>query len=147
MIYIGIDPGLSGAICTIENDVVSFFDIGYLTSLLGMLSLQEKTVAIEKQNIRPGQAGMGKMMKNYGRLLGIMEAYGVTPTEVLPRTWYKYFGIKAGMKTPERKKFTAGLMEDMYPESKSQWYGPRGGLIDGRTDALAIASWLEATST
>jgi hypothetical protein len=147
MIYIGIDPGLSGSICILENGIPRFQEITDLTRLLCIMSMQEKSIAIEKQNLRPNQSGMGLMMKNYGRLLGMMEVYGITPTEVLPRTWYKHFGIRAGMAYAERKKFTAGVMEGLYPDQKDLWYGPRGGLIDGRTDALAIASWLKGTST
>ena len=146
MIYIGIDPGLSGAICCLSEEEVQFHDIGDLRQTLCLYVAKDKKVAIERQGVRPGQAGMGKMMRNYGRLLGIMEAFSVVPTEVQARVWYKHYGIKAGLTVKNRKNETAQLMLSKYPLLESEFYGPRGGLIDGRTDALAIANWLMETS-
>ena len=37
---------------------------------------------------------------------------------------------------------TAEIMSELYPEHKHLLYGPRGGLLDGRSDALAIAHFL-----
>jgi len=145
MTHIGIDPGLSGAICCLSEGEVQFYEIGGLVEVMQRYMVGPKSVAIERQGVRPGQAGMGKMMKNYGRLLGIMEAFSVVPTEVQARVWYKHYGIEAGLTVKNRKNKTAQLMLARYPLLESEFYGPRGGLIDGRTDALAIANWLMET--
>ena len=147
MTFIGIDPGLSGAICVIDPSCIGFYEIDELQLVMAQYSMADARVAIEMQSMRKNQAGMGKMMKNYGILLGIIQCFGSDVTEVQAKKWYKHLGMKANLSYADRKKETASLMLEKYPLLKDQLYGPRGGLIDGRSDALAIATWLVETCT
>ena len=79
-------------------------------------------------------------MINYGRLLEIAESAGVCINIITPQQWYKFFRIKGGMGYTERKTNTAKILELYLPEKEiAKLYGPRGGLLDGRSDAAAIA--------
>ena len=78
-------------------------------------------------------------MKNYGILLGKLDAYGLNFKEIHSTQWYRRYKIPSGLKTKDRKQMTAAIMSELYPEVKPMLYGPRGGLLDGRSDALAIA--------
>jgi len=145
MVHIGIDPGLKGSICVMDDSGVGFYKIEELKLVLTEYATHFYKVAIEMQNLRPNQAGMGKMMKNYGILLGLMQAFNSDYKEIQSKAWYKHFGIKANLSSDDRKRVTSSLMADRYPQIRSQLYGPRGGLLDGKSDALAIATYLKET--
>ena len=103
-------------------------------------------VAIERQVALPRQKGAGKTMYEFGRLVGYIDAYGLSMTIVRPQEWYRLYKIPSGMEYKQRKHRTAEIVSELYPQSTELFYGPRGGLIDGRTDALAIDHWLETTA-
>jgi hypothetical protein len=44
------------------------------------------------------------------------------------------------MKPADKKKFVASIALQLYP--KAPLFGPKGGLLDGRADALMIAHYL-----
>jgi len=141
MIHIGIDPGASGSVCVIEDEAIGFYDIPELKKVLGQYVMHEVKITIERQGTRKNQAGMGKMMRDYGFLLGTIDVFDGDVTEIRSQDWYKMYGIPSGMDRGLRKKKTAAIMEEKFPMVKSLFYGPRGGLLDGRTDALAIANF------
>ena len=99
--------------------------------------------------------GMGaKSNFQFGRNLGLVEA--ITHLQpwadkieyVQPKVWQKGCGIvfqyPNEMSTPHRaalrKRTVAKHALELYP--KAEIYGPRGGLKDGRSDALMIAHYL-----
>jgi len=136
---IGVDPGINGAICVLDTNELYFLETRELTLLSFYMGVP---IAVEKQVALPRQKGANKTAFEYGRLVGHIEAYGLNLTIVRPQEWYKIYSIPAGMKYSDRKKLTAEKMIQIYPECEKQLYGPRGGLLDGRSDALAIAHWL-----
>lgn len=141
MIYVGIDPGLTGAICVLEYGVPNFVQIEDLAALV----IEERIIGIETQTYSPRQKGAGTNMKNYGIQLGHLQAYSLEYQEISPLTWYKTFKIKSGMEYKERKKLTATKVGSLYPLATPLFYGPKGGLLDGRTDALAVAHHMKVT--
>ena len=148
MLFIGIDPGLSGAICVLDlNDnirFVDFTDIDFFESgawLLEAVEQQKVTVYLESPSMRPGNARGSdfKAAMNYGQILSSLKCYGFTPIEIRPQDWQKPMKLKT--KSKERKKHKqeiASKVKDRYPEAEI--YGPRGGIKDGRSDALGIAN-------
>ena len=132
---IGIDPGQSGAICILRADL----EYHYIEmSEYDCYTYDPVDVYIETQTYSPRQKGAGKTMKEYGRLLGFFTAVtGKTPIEVSPSKWYKFYGTPTGLDYKERKEWTANNLRFHF--NKQDWYGPKGGLLDGRSDALAIA--------
>lgn len=134
---IGIDPGLSGALCILRASGDITF---YTWEDIFDLTYDPCPVFIESQVASPRQKGAGTTMKNYGKLLGFFKGInGVWPTEVKPSVWYKYYKTPAGLKDRDRKEWTALNMTMMYPNAELM--GPRGGLKDGCSDALAIANY------
>lgn len=100
MIYIGIDPGLSGALAMIsegrEAKVVSWDPEAYRDALASVSAANEYAVAcLEKVSAMPGQGvtGMFNFGKNYGHIIGLLEANGISYELVRPQKWKKEFGI------------------------------------------------------
>jgi len=80
---------------------------------------------------------------NVGELHTLLQCLGMPYDMVQPKKWQSTVGIKVPIKFkgPERakrlKKATAEKCEQLYPGCDI--YGPKGGLKDGRSDALMIA--------
>lgn len=56
---------------------------------------------------------------------------------VQPKKWQKFIGVKE--KGPAIKKEVASIAARLYPTASL--FGPKGGLLDGRSDALMIAHY------
>ena len=100
MIYIGIDPGTSGALAMIsegrEAKVVSWDSEDYKNALAAVSVANEYAVAcLEKVNAMPGQGvtGMFNFGKNYGHIIGLLEANEIPYELVRPQKWKKEFSI------------------------------------------------------
>ena len=72
---------------------------------------------------------------NLGAVTAICKASGLGVDKVTPKIWQKGIGIKP--KDPSIKKSVANIALSLYPTA--QIHGPKGGLLDGRSDALMIA--------
>ena len=79
----------------------------------------------------------------FGKNLGIVTAIsqlatgGMIAKTVTPKVWQKYIGVTA--KGKAIKKQVAQIASGLYP--KAELHGKRGGLLDGRSDALMIAHY------
>jgi len=126
-IYIGIDPGKSGAICVIENDFIKAYpcpdnvkDMGLLFAMAISVNETKTVVAyIEKVWARPtdGRSSIWKFAENYGMWLGIAGAYEVNLQYVAPQRWIKYFETPKMEKTA-RKRYLRDKARSMYPSLK-----------------------------
>ncbi len=86
---------------------------------------------------------------NFGKNLGIVETLlklqGIPMEIVQPKKWQAAVGvdIPKEVKGPARSKAIkargAELCEELYPRCKI--WGPKGGLMDGRSDALMLAHY------
>ena len=115
-LWIGIDPGLSGAVAFIhESDSVAFIDMPVFATKKGkkfrneidLYALQQELAArsagheshlcIEAQSSRPGQGVSSTFTigKNYGLLLGMIETMRMRYEVVWPAAWKK--AVMAGM--------------------------------------------------
>jgi crossover junction endodeoxyribonuclease RuvC len=101
MIYIGIDPGKSGALAYIINDedvnVIPFDEGNYR---LVVRSIVEKYGAnvrccIERVNAMPkqGVTSMFNFGQNYGWILGMLDALEIPYETVTPKKWKAEFGL------------------------------------------------------
>ena len=57
---------------------------------------------------------------------------------VKPQQWKKALGVIGGDEKNKKSK-TIELIKKVYPDQQSMYTGVRGGIKDGRTDAIAIA--------
>jgi hypothetical protein len=79
----------------------------------------------------------------FGRSVGIVTAVseivtkGIVAKTVTPKVWQKYAGVTA--KGKAIKKEVSLIATTLYPLANI--YGPKGGLLDGRSDALLIAHY------
>lgn len=144
--WIGIDPGATGAMCILyENNTVVFKDFktiglqGYSEILMTRpINSSLVMVGLEKVNAMPGQGV--KSMFSFGQRLGELQGMLITLklgyVSPRPLEWQKACGV-----TPKSgKKGIYQAISKIYPNAAL--LGPKGGIIDGRCDALSIAHYL-----
>ena len=152
MIYVGIDPGLSGAVAFIyEDGSVSVHDTPVIkvekngknrnvylaATMCDILKIQgDKHVALEKVGPMPGNgaAAMFSMGHGLGLWEGLIVASGIPLTYVIPQAWKKMFGL-------DRDKNKSIL--------KAKQLFPTADITlkkhDGRAEALLMAEYLRRT--
>ena len=146
-IYIGIDPGKNGALAVIrESKGVSLvdFDLKAYINLLSYFKSSIKSydmfIGIERVHAMPGEGVKSSFSfgERVGELKGILSTLDFdNNTEwVQPQTWQKHINTDSN----RGKKAIADSLLSLYPSA--DLYGPRGGLKDGRSDALGIANYI-----
>lgn len=153
MICIGIDPGLTGAVAVIRDDLVlKLLDtptlkagskMHYVASAMAAILLeasQERRsepirLGVESQSPRPvqGVKAAFRTGEGWGVWLAVIQLSGISYEELRPQQWQGIAGVlkKSG-------KEGAGLIAArLFPDAELRT--PRGRLIDGRADALCIA--------
>ena len=140
--WIAFDPGASGAMCILFDDSsVTFVDFKPL-GIPGYVDLCRATspeaIAIEQVYSRTGQGvkSVFSFGQRFGELEGMLQTLSLPYVTILPQRWQKFCGVVP--KSGKPGVYTA--ISSLYPEAPL--VGPRGGLIDGRCDALGIAHYL-----
>ena len=157
-LYIGIDPGKSGAIAVIDDNqniillrdwpdneiaaanIIRNLIKEYPDHYAGSYG-QSIKAAIERAQAMPKQ-GVRSMFvfgTNYGIWQGILAAFQIPFIIPTPQAWQKGVISKAKDKKP-----ALAAASRMFPTA--ELYGPRGGGKDGRADALLIADFLRRRS-
>lgn len=143
-LYIGIDPGASGAVCALvpTTKQVSFltppYDKETYTKIMGLTyNYEVRIIMIEQVSpIKGASAGSNfKFGYNTGQINAIAEITGIGVDLVRPKAWHKKVGMTK--KGNQIKKEVASIAHRLYPHA--ELYGSRGGLLDGKSDALMIA--------
>ena len=146
---IGIDPGATGALAYFQNGaLVDIMDIPMEGSDLRAWYLWRQVsqrwsgvdyIAIERVEQRPKQSGVVSMISNYGRLLAVCEiAFPTAFIEFIPsKAWQKPLLLPKDVAA--RKRAYTATAAQKWPGFG--WYGPRGGLRDGRAAAALIGDW------
>lgn len=84
---------------------------------------------------------------NFGYNVGLVNTLalcsGNMVDKITPKKWQKAVGVKSTSKGKDIKKDVAGICSRLYPDIKI--YGPKGGLDDGKSDALMIAHYCYLT--
>lgn len=147
MLVCGIDPGVNGAIAVLDSknpDSVALLDLNKVTTYNAYLWLEyHQTRAVWIEDVHSLFGMSAKSNFGFGRNLGIVTAIsqiatpGVIAKTVTPKIWQKYIGVTA--KGKAIKKQVAEIATKLYP--RANIYGKRGGLLDGRSDALMIAHY------
>ena len=143
----GIDPGANGAIAILDSknpDSVALLDLKKTTInnihnwLHSQLRFRGSEIWIEDIHSMYGMSAKSNFSfgRNLGSILAITELLkGIPPKTVTPKVWQKYIGVTA--KGKAIKKQVAKIAQYLYPQA--ELHGKRGGLLDGRSDALMIA--------
>lgn len=156
MIFIGIDPGLSGGIAFI-NDLGSLvfptpviggkeYDIGEMKKILvnyGMLDIRAPLFAmIENQISMPGQGLTSTLQtgKGFGIWLGLLAGLGIPYQVVAAVQWQRklFTGVKGNLDTKQKSEVIAKRLFPGVDFRKSE----RSRVAhDGLTDAILIAEY------
>ncbi len=140
--FVAFDPGANGAMCILGSDnSTQFWDFktsnisGYTIALS---TVTPALVAIEAVSSMPGQGvkSMFSFGQRLGELEGMLQALNIGYVKPRPREWQKVCRIKP----KSGKKGIYDVISKIYP--KAILKGSRGGLLDGRCDALGIAHYL-----
>ena len=156
MIYVGIDPGLSGAVAVINEDfVINLYDCPTLKvgkknepDTLGMSRILERVaftraglvVGIERVHSMPDQgvASTFKFGMGFGVWLGILASLKLSHELITPQAWKKV--MMSGM--PKEKDASRQRALQLFPASADDL---RLKKHHGRADALLIAEYMRRT--
>lgn len=152
LIFCGIDPGLNGGVAVIHGKQLytwTMKELGFLESMRQIAVYRDDLVIdskffrvfIEKPAMRPGNARGSdtKAFQNYGYLLGCLEMAGFDVQEIQAQAWQKPLKLKNKSGTRAHKIEIAGKAKELWTDHVFE--GPRGGLLDGVTDAVMIAEY------
>ena len=145
--YIGIDPGSLGQICllSIDYNTIEFCPTNInpiaLTSWFNSMDerYDVRVIMIEEVHSIHGTSAKSNFTFGYnvGYINALAGATGLGIDKVTPKVWQKEIGVKQALKGPARKKEIAAICQRLYP--KAVIHGPKGGLLDGKSDSLCIA--------
>ena len=159
MLIIGIDPGISGAICFFEegqvNEIIDMPVMAdgkknkrqingpqiYNEILERINNFQKKdiTVVIEQVSAMPGQGvtSMFNFGQSFGVLKGICSAMQLSMFFIRPAKWKKYFGLIKTEKDASRTKVI-----EIFPYISSELSRKKDS---NKADAVLIASFFYNT--
>jgi hypothetical protein len=143
----GIDPGASGALCVLDSEnsaYAAFMDFkgNSIYDICKWLHLQGVS-AVWVEDVKSMFGMSARSNFTFGRNLGFaisvgeIACKGTLTRAVMPKVWQKYIGVS--VKGKAIKKQVAQIGKSMYPDAIL--HGPKGGLLDGRSDALMIARY------
>ena len=159
MLIIGIDPGISGAICFFEDgQVKEIIDMpvmaegkknkrqvngpqtyNEISSRINKFSKKDITVVIEQVSAMPGQGvtSMFNFGQSFGVLKGICSAMQLSMFFIRPVKWKKYFGLIKTEKDASRTKVI-----EIFPYISSELSRKKDS---NKADAVLIASFFYNT--
>ena len=152
---VGIDPGAKGSICILdfETKEILFCNTpqGYGDAqriLKALISEHQRNpilmIGIEEVHSIYGMSAKSNFSFgfNVGQIHTLAEMTDIGIDLIQPKVWQAGCGIRfiPKLKPSERKKIVGDAAIRLYPSAKI--YGPKGGLLDGRADALMIAHYL-----
>lgn len=141
MIYIGIDPGQTGAMAAIspEGAIVFDFDNSEALAFLRLNRAEVRLSAVEKVSAMPkqGVSSTFKFGTNYGIWQGRLEACGIPYILVTPQKWQKAV-FDSGTRGKDRKAMSIAMARRLFPDLSQDL---RRKKDHGRADALLIAEY------
>jgi crossover junction endodeoxyribonuclease RuvC len=155
MFILGIDPGLNGAMCLInqygdilDTQIFSKFDDefdreAFKEGLRRMKMEHSVDVAfLEKVHAMPGQGvvSMFNFGKTYGVIIGILTSFNVPITFVRPQEWMKVIHLKHTVDLPPKVRSKIAV-ESVYPGIDLRKSKKARTPHDGLVDALLIAEY------
>ena len=159
MLIIGIDPGISGAICFFEDgQIKEIIDMpvmadgkknkrqingpqvyNEISSRINKFSKKDITVVIEQVSAMPGQGvtSMFNFGQSFGVLKGICSAMQLSMFFIRPVKWKKYFSLIKTEKDASRTKVI-----EIFPYISSELSRKKDS---NKADAVLIASFFYNT--
>lgn len=139
MIYIGIDPGANGGIGVIDTieDTAEAYPLTTEKLMEVLHRIGRTRVCVEQVNAMPGQGvtSMFNFGKNFGIILGILEALYVSYQLVTPKKWKKEFSLNSD------KKKSIECCKRLFPLVDLKKSDRARTDHDGMAEALLIAEY------
>lgn len=145
--FIGIDPGAKGAFCALvpaTGEAVFCKTTDNPAKILDWLKQVNTECRLRCIMVEEVHSIFGVSAKanfSFGRNLGKVETIALTSGAMVdmiqPKKWQKLVGVKQATKGKAIKKEVADICGRLYPNISI--HGPKGGLDDGKSDALMIA--------
>lgn len=142
-----IDPGAKGAIAILDGEkIIEICDLSKEPEKVistCLLNYGIKLVAVEQVGVMPHDSKVAgfNFGLNVGRILAACSLSGAEVVRVRPNQWQKWCKIYGSGDT---KRLGFELVRKVY--GSDLFLGPRGGLKDGRVDAVLIGLWLVSNS-
>ena len=150
-LFIGIDPGKSGGICSIEGNLLRSAKCP--DSVLGMSKLlrdilqdtSAKNVVLymEKVWARPhdGRSSVFTFGQNYGQWEGVIASSNIVPIYVTPSLWMKHLEIPKGLDKKDRKNLIKQIAQDFIDSNDYISYQWKGIATLATADAIMLAKY------
>jgi len=149
--YIGIDPGKSGGICSIEDNRLRankcpdsvqgmaelFKDILQDTSPKDVFLYIEKVWAMPHD----GKSSIFTFGQNYGQWEGVIASFNIIPIYVTPSTWMKHHEVQKGLKKQERKNILKQMAQEFINSNNYISYQWKGVATLATADAIMLAKY------
>lgn len=140
MIYVGIDPGLSGGIGVISSDNTATaykYTSAKLIEVIKSLVGEDVYITVEQVHAMPhqGVTSMFTFGTGYGMILGILEALGREYHLAKPQTWKKVIGVTYDKSTSIKKAQLLFPDTSLLPSTRCRKPS------DGMAEALLIAEY------
>ena len=159
MIIVGIDPGISGALCFFSNgDVIDVIDMptmaegkknkkqvngrqifNEILNIKNTFAGHKINVVVEQVSAMPGQGvtSMFNFGQSFGVIKGICSAMELPIFYVRPAKWKKYFNLINAEKDASRTKVI-----EMFPKISQKLSRKKD---NNKADAILIAKYFENT--
>jgi len=148
----GIDPGISGAICLLNTKTKEqkVYDMPLYTVTLKSKKKRKKVDGVGVKQIclmhrikkcfieevggMPGQGGMTSFNFGhaYGSVLGVLDALGIVYDTIRPQVWKKYYSLA------KDKSASISLASELSTNGSKDWWLKKH---DGRAEAFLIANY------
>ena len=146
MIYLGIDPGKSGALAYIMPDglanAIQFDEGQYLFVLRKIAERCERAhikavCCLEHVSAMPGQGvtSMFSFGQNFGWIQGLLQAFGISYELVRPQKWKREFSITGD------KNSSIAVCKRLFPEQSLYPSSRCRKESDGLAEALLMAEY------
>lgn len=149
--YIGIDPGKSGGICSIEDNRLRankcpdsvqgmaelFKDILQDTSPKDVFLYIEKVWAMPHD----GKSSIFTFGQNYGQWEGVIASFNIIPIYVTPSTWMRHHEVQKGLKKQERKNILKQMAQEFINSNNYVSYQWKGVATLATADAIMLAKY------
>ena len=149
--YIGIDPGKSGGICSIEDNRLRenkcpdsvqgmaelFKDILQDTSPKDVFLYIEKVWAMPHD----GKSSIFTFGQNFGQWEGVIASFNIIPIYVTPSTWMKHHEVQKGLKKQERKNILKQMAQEFINSNNYMSYQWKGVATLATADAIMLAKY------
>jgi len=139
MNYIGIDVGAKGAMSIVTGSNIEFIDFDLDKYIIKLKSLEPSAYRIGVEIIhsmpRQGVKSMFSFGQRLGEIVGILKVLDFKYYMITPQQWQKVCRVEPR----SGKDGIYKAVTKLYDIPAEQLTGSRGGLKDGRCDALGIA--------